>query len=288
MDIMNNRIQAVRTRFTSWFGSLPLVQQIGVVIGIIIGVSTNVYILSHYQNIIEYIVNVSEQIRESGIKGKMVFVLLFSIVSFPPLIGFSSLILIVGIIYGYEGFWMIAITSSVMSTVSLCTFKYGLKDMSRRIIDSNEKLQLFVSVIKDEETTFGQEVFILLLMKLCPLPYSLTNGGLGCVPHLSPLAFFLACVICSPKYLIQIFMGIQLGKMGSIDKTGTKHMIDLIIFLVTGVSSGILSYMLYQRLQVKIRQRNENIDATGLNLNDTVRDTSPPPTVSLTPPPYEP
>lgn len=244
--------------FKTWFSKLSLTLKICVVLAFIVHMTISILILINYQAIVEYIVYTSDKIREMGFKGVLMFIILLSIVSFPPFIGFASLCIIIGIVYGFKGFPLIAITSSIMSTVSLCCFKYFFRETSQNIIDAHDKLQLFVSVIKDSDTTFFQEIIILTLMKLCPLPYSITNGGLGCVPHLSPLAFFIACCICSPKYLIQIFIGIQLRKIGGDDKDNSKRTGDFIILIVTGTSFGMLSMLLYKRLQKKLEQRSES------------------------------
>lgn len=285
MNRINEYVYSTINRAKTWFNSLTLMQKIGVVCGLIIHTTISLLIIINYQKIIETIVNASGGIRESGTTGVFVFVILLSLVSFPPLIGFSSLCLIIGIVYGFQGFWIVAITSSIMSTVSLCVFKYQLKGLSRKIIESNENIKLFASVIKDEDTTFMQEIFILILMKLCPLPYSLTNGGLGCVPHLSPIAFFIACTVCSPKYLIQIFMGIQLRKIGDDDKNNYKKSIDLAVFIITGLSFATLSMLLYRRLKVKLYQRQQRNE---LNIDEVVDNDNATLSVSVSPPPYSP
>lgn len=256
MDRIRNVVSSTSNNIRSSFSNLSPQMRIGVVVALVLNFTLGITMMINYQKIIEYTVDASNQIREMGFKGVLIFVFLLSIVSFPPLIGFSSLCIIIGIVYGFNGFPLIAITSSIMSAVSLCCFKYFFREKSQQIIDSHENLQLFVSVIKDSDTTFIQEIVILTLMKLCPLPYSITNGGLGCVPHLSPLAFFLACIICSPKYLIQLFLGIQLRKIGDIDQDGGKKSIDFIILLITASSFGVLSMLLYRRLKYKIEQRS--------------------------------
>ncbi|KAG0673871.1 Tlg2-vesicle protein, partial [Pichia californica] len=256
MERATNVVYTGTGNFKAWFSNLTTRMKVGVILALVTQFAISIFILINNHAIIEYIVGTSDRIRDMGFKGVLLFMILLSIVSFPPFIGFAMICIIIGIVYGFSGFPLIAITSSVMSTVSLCCFKYFFTETSQRIIDSHEKLQIFVSVIKDSDTTFFQEVIILTLMKLCPLPYSITNGGLGCVPNLSPLAFFIACCVCSPKYLIQIFIGIQLRKIGGIDKDNTKRTGDILILFVTGTSFGILSMTLYKRLQKKIEQRS--------------------------------
>lgn len=235
----------------AWFSKLSVLKKIAVVLGLSVYFVFTVLTLIYNKRIIVYIVHTSDTIRDMGFRGVLLFVVLLSVVSFPPLIGFSTINIIIGIVYGFHGWILIAVTSSVMSTVSLCLFKYPLRNLSIKIINSNSKLQLFASAIKDPSVTFYEETFILTLMKLCPLPYSLTNGGLGCVPEISPLAFFLACLICSPKYCIQIFMGIKLRKIGS-DGEMKKNGMDYLILIGTGVLFAGASYFLYLRLKKRI------------------------------------
>lgn len=251
------RIGKVYSTAWKWFKEQSTINKIAIICGTILQFCLGVTAVVYHQRIIKFVVSTADDIRDSGKKGILIFALLLSLVSFPPLIGFSSLTILIGIVYGFHGFWLVAIVSSVMSTASLSVFKYFLQTISQRIIDSHENLQLFTSVIKDSETSFREEVFILFLMKLCPLPYSLTNGGLGCVPGISPLAFLIACFLCSPKYLIQLFMGIQLRKIGD-DKTGKSKSVDLAVILVTMISFATLSTFLYRRLKTKIQQRQDD------------------------------
>lgn len=244
-------------KFYNWFNEQPTINKVGLICALSLQFWLGILAVVYHEKIISFIVSTADDIRDSGYKGILAFTLLLSLVSFPPLIGFSSLVILIGIVYGFKGFWLVAIISSTMSTASLSLFKYYFQSVSKKIIDSHENLQLFTSVIKDSETSFVEEVFVLTLMKLCPLPYSLTNGGLGCVPGISPLAFFLACLICSPKYLIQLFMGIQLRKIND-DKTGSSKTLDFALILVTLASFATLSTVLYSRLKIKIQQRQND------------------------------
>lgn len=252
-----DRLRTSIRQSLNWFDAQPTLNKIGLICAISLQFWLAILAVWYHEKIISFIVSTADDIRDSGYKGVLAFTVLLSLVSFPPLIGFSSLVILIGIVYGFRGFLLVTTISSIMSTASLSLFKYYFQSISQKIIDSHENLQLFTSVIKDSETSFVEEVFILTLMKLCPLPYSLTNGGLGCVPGISPLAFFLACLLCSPKYFIQLFMGIQLRKIND-DKTNSSKVLDFTMILVTLASFATLSTVLYSRLKLKIQQRQNS------------------------------
>lgn len=251
-----DRIRSIQTKSWNWFNDQPTINKFAIICAVSLQVNFAILAIIYHQRIINFIVSAADDIKDSGYKGILVFTLLLSLVSFPPLIGFSSLVTLIGIVYGFKGFWLVAFVSSTMSTVSLSVFKYYFQSFSQKIIESHENLQLFAAAIKDAETSFLEEVFVLTLMKLCPLPYSLTNGGLGCVPGISTLAFFIACLLCSPKYFVQLFMGIQLRKIGN-DKTGTSKSVDFAVIIITGICFATLSTLLYRRLQAKIQKRQQ-------------------------------
>lgn len=253
-------------KFKAWFKNLSTPVKIGLVLGLIVHVAISITVLVNYQKVIKYIVSVLDNLRDNHNDACMfVFPFLISLVGFPPFIGFSSLCVIIGMVYGYQGFPPLAIISSVMSTVSFWVFHSVFTDQSQKFIDSHKNLQIFVSVIKDSDTTFLQEVFILSLIRLCPFPYSITNGGLGCVPNLTPLAFFVATIICSPKYLIQIFIGIQLRELGNPDESDNQKLAHFSLIVLTGASFGTLSTLLYKRLQWKFQQRSSSMDYVPLD-----------------------
>jgi len=258
MDTENilDRCRSWRDRAVAWFKELDATHKVLVILGFLAYTALVIVTILYNQKIVRYFVNVSDIVLASGWKGKLVFIVLLSIEGFPPLIGFTTTNLIIGIIYGFSGWPMIAITSSIMSTVSLWVFKTFFTETSKKIIDRNENLQLLVSAIKDPDLSFKEELIILILIKLSPLPYSLVNGGLGCVPDISPAAFFTACVISSPKYLVQLFMGNQLRKIGGDEGQLHKTSIDYLILFGTAVVFAFTSWYMYQRLKMKVLQRS--------------------------------
>ncbi|GMF07907.1 unnamed protein product [Ambrosiozyma monospora] len=175
------------------------------------------------------------------------FTLVF-IVSFPPLIGFSALAEMTGMIYGMKGWPLIAISSVVGSTVAFLVFQKWLSSYSVKLINKSENLKIFTSVLNDSNESYLQNLFVMTLIRLSPLPYSLSNGALGAVPDLDVWMFALASGIASPKLFISLFIGAQMKKMGQ-EKSGMDQIVDLLTILITVGVIGTVYYVLYNLMK---------------------------------------
>ena len=59
----------------------------------------------------------------------------------------------------------------------------------------------------------------LIMIRLCPLPYSSSNGGLAAFPDVKLSNFVLATAIASPKLAIPVFVGSRLAVLGGFEAT---------------------------------------------------------------------
>lgn len=60
---------------------------------------------------------------------------------------------------------------------------------------------------------------LLCMIRLCPLPYSISNGAISTFETVSPSMFTLATAIITPKLMIHIFIG---SRLAAIAKSGDK------------------------------------------------------------------
>ena len=60
---------------------------------------------------------------------------------------------------------------------------------------------------------------LLCMIRLCPLPYSISNGAMSTIPTVNALTYALATAIVSPKLMIHIFIG---GRLAAIARSGEK------------------------------------------------------------------
>lgn len=91
---------------------------------------------------------------------------------------------------------------------------------------------------------------LLCMIRLCPLPYSISNGAISTFPTVEPRMFALATAIVTPKLLIPIFIGSRLAaiaKSGEKMDAGTKaiNWISIILGMMIGAGTGLLIYRRY-------------------------------------------
>ena len=87
---------------------------------------------------------------------------------------------------------------------------------------------------------------LLIMIRLCPLPYSISNGAISTFPTVQPLMFALATAAATPKLLIAIFVGSRLAIIGEKMDTGTK-ILNWASIIFGAVLGGLTGWLIYKR-----------------------------------------
>ncbi len=131
------------------------------------------------------------------------------IVSFPPLIGYSTCGTLAGFVYGVGEGWLILASATIIgSTCSFLVSRFVLQRYVERLVAHDKRFAALTLTMKHDGLK------LLCMIRLCPLPYSLVNGAVSTVPTVHPLMYALATAIISPKLLIHVFIGSRLGAIG--------------------------------------------------------------------------
>jgi hypothetical protein len=88
---------------------------------------------------------------------------------------------------------------------------------------------------------------LLMMIRLCPLPYSLSNGAISTIPTVQWPQFMAATAAASPKLLLHVFVGSQLGRIAdSGDKMDAKtkaiSYLSIAIGMLAGIATGYIMY----------------------------------------------
>lgn len=113
----------------------------------------------------------------------------------------------------------------------------------QRLVANDTRFAALSSVLKHDGLK------LLVMIRLCPLPYSISNGAMSTVPTVKPLVYALATAIASPKLMIHIFIGSRLAaiaKSGEKMDAGTKAINygSIVGGMILGAATG---YFIYQR-----------------------------------------
>lgn len=203
--------------------------------------------------------------------GWMVLWTMVFFTAFPPLIGYSTCGTIAGFVYGIWEGWFIYATATVAG--SFCSFVVSrtvLRRYVERMVASDKRFAALTLTLKEDGLK------LLCMIRLCPLPYSLSNGAMSTFPTIEPLQYALATALITPKLFIHVFIGSRLSaiakKKGEMS-AGTKALnwISIIAFAMLGAFVG---WLIYQKTMLRARQMEAEEAAAVRN---TARRSSMPP-----------
>lgn len=246
---IQQQMDAVRKAASSavaWYESqLPLRRHlIHAIMVINIVVATLLFV--YHEQIIHLLVVISDKWRGFRFGQAILFALVF-FVSFPPLLGFSALSMLTGMVYGFPGGWPLLASSLILgSFCSFLVFRYALHRQATQLASRHDKFRALVEILSENNS-----LVLLVLIRLCPLPYSLSNGALAAVPDLPAFTYLMASVITSPKLLVHLFVGHKIKNLG-VDTTTLSKAIDIVSIVITVIASTVTTYVIYKRMQLRL------------------------------------
>ncbi|PBP22683.1 TLG2-vesicle protein of 38 kDa [Diplocarpon rosae] len=232
------------------FLALTLAQRVAVVAAII---TANVFIILfmvYNERIFGYLAPAAKKWHDvTG--GWIILWLLTFVLSFPPLIGYSTTITIAGFVYGFPNGWFVVASATIAgSTASFLASRTILSKYVQKLVGQDKRFEALALTLKHDG------IKILCMIRLCPLPYSLSNAAISTFPTVHPLSFALATALTSPKLLIHVFIGSRLASIadsgGKMDgKTKAINYASIIFGSIMGASVG---WIIYQRTMSRARE----------------------------------
>ena len=237
----------IAQQLKDWFFQQSIGKKIFIIILLIIISIIGVLFLIFHVYIIKFLIYLSDQWHDLKFGSLIIFFLVF-MVGFPPLIGFTGLSLLTGMIYGFPNGWPLLASASITGcTCSFLIFRYVLQNQAHKLMNHNETFRAFAEILRDDNS-----LLLLILIRLCPLPYSLSNGALAAIPELPLSTYFLATFITSPKLFIHLFVGSKIKEIGDEKSTGSTRIVDIISILITATAASLAAYLIYAKMQQKL------------------------------------
>lgn len=237
---------------------LPLWQRVVGVILLLLGAVAGALVLIFNERIFTWIEPFADRWRALPAGWLIVWFMIF-ITAFPPMVGFSISSTLAGFLYGLPQGWFLCASATVVG--SLCSFMLSrtiLSSYANRLVEKDKRFAALALTLKHD----GLKV--LVMIRFCPLPYSLSNCAMAAFP-INPLVYALATAIATPKLFIHIFVGGRLGDLaergGKMD-AGTKaiNYASIASSLIVGVAVG---WWIYHRTMARARQLDAEERATG-------------------------
>ncbi|RYP29657.1 hypothetical protein DL766_005287 [Monosporascus sp. MC13-8B] len=174
--------------------------------------------------------------------GWVLLFLLTCATAFPPMIGYSTCLTVSGFVYGFPGGWPVVAAATVAgSTAAFAASRTVLSRYVHRLVGADRRFVALGQVLRHDG------LLVLVGLRFCPLPFSLSNGFLATIPSISPLGFALATALSTPKLLVHVFIGSRLARLAeSGDKmtVGDKavNYLGMLVGSVVGLAVGLVVY----------------------------------------------
>lgn len=136
------------------------------------------------------------------------------------------------------------------STASFLVSRTILKSYVTRLTANDKRFAALALTLKHDG------IKLLMMIRLCPLPYSLSNGAISTIPTVQWPQFMAATAAASPKLFLHVFVGSQLGRIADgqnkMDaKTKAISYLSIAIGLFAGIATG---WIMYTKTKARARE----------------------------------
>ncbi|KAI1118735.1 hypothetical protein F5Y14DRAFT_178265 [Nemania sp. NC0429] len=182
--------------------------------------------------------------------GWVILFLLSAFTAFPPMIGYSTTVTIAGFVFGFPAGWPIIAGATVAgSTASFLASRTVFSAYVHRLVGEDRRFVALGQVLRHDGLP------VLVAIRFCPLPFSLSNGFLATIPSISPGAFALATALSTPKLLIHVFIGDRLAQLADSDDMPASTRVINYLGILFGVVVGItVGWLVYQRTMRRVKE----------------------------------
>ncbi|KAI8985387.1 hypothetical protein BDB01DRAFT_849967 [Pilobolus umbonatus] len=180
--------------------------------------------------------------------GLPLMMILSIITSVPPLFGLTAVTTTTGYIYGIRRS-CVWITMGAFLGSLLC---YGLVrryNLHKYIVLSDAKREIYESL---EEAVGQNGLKMVILIRLCPIPWQLTNLILSMFPSVSWHNYLLASFLASFKVNMGLWIGQQLSTLSD---PSDNNLIPRLSMLLGILLLGSVSYWIYHSTLHNIKRR---------------------------------
>ncbi|KAF9975000.1 hypothetical protein BGZ73_001453 [Actinomortierella ambigua] len=146
-------------------------------------------------------------IKGLGLAGPPIIVGALFLVSFPPLIGYSSLVSLSGYVFGFWQGFLVAYSGALLGSVVcfvLCRKWY--KAHVRKLLAKNQSMKSVIRAV--EKRGFK----MLLLIRLAPYPFNLMNA-LFSATHIPFFTYFAGTAVSLVKLALHVYIGSTLSSL---------------------------------------------------------------------------
>lgn len=248
-ELINNAEKIQRKVLATYRRMTPLQRVLGIGALVILNVLFILFLVFN-EKIFSFLEPYAERWKHTTGGWTILWALTF-LTAFPPMIGYSSCGTMAGFVYGVGEGWLIYASATIAG--SFCSFIVSrtiLRRYVERMVANDKRFAALTLTLKEDG------IKLLCMIRLCPLPYSLSNGAMSTFPTVEPSSYALATALITPKLLIHVFIGSRLAKIAK-DKgdmsSGTKALnwASIIFF---GLLGAFVGWFIYRKTMARARE----------------------------------
>jgi uncharacterized membrane protein YdjX (TVP38/TMEM64 family) len=269
-DNLINKAERFNRRILSTIEKMTLVQRILVAVGIVVLATLGILFLVFNEKIFGALEPVAEKWKDTTGGWTILWAITF-VAAFPPMIGFSTCATTAGFVYGVWEGWLILATATVAgSTCAFLASRTVLRKFVERWVANDKRFAALTLTLKHDGLK------LLIMIRLCPLPYSISNGAMSMFPTVHPAMYALATTMITPKLFIHVFIGSRLAaiaRSGGEMSAGTRA-INYASIAIGALVGAFTGWYIYR----KTMARAAELEAEEIaDVRDSVRRTGMPP-----------
>jgi len=273
-DKLINHAEKLQRRVMSTVRKMTLLQRILSVLGLVVVATLGILFLVFNERIFGWLEPFAERWKKTTGGWTILWALTF-VAAFPPMIGYSTCGTTAGFVYGIWEGWAILATATVVG--SFCSFVVSrtiLRKYVERMVAHDKRFAALALTLKHDGLK------LLCMIRLCPLPYSLSNGAMSTIHTVHPAMYALATALVTPKLFIHAFIGSRLAaiaRSGGKMSVGTKavNWVSIIGGATIGAFTG---WYIYQKTMARAREleaeETESIQDAGRRKGVSAREFS--------------
>lgn len=176
---LRSTLSALAAHSVRLYAALSVAQRVALGAALAAAAAAGVLLLLYSHRLFAALGPVAARWRAAGpLAGGAPLWLATAATAFPPLVGYSTCATVAGFVYGFPGGWPLAASATVAGSAAAfaaCQRAGGAAAYVRRLAARDTRFVALGQVLRRDGLA------LLVMVRLCPLPYSLSNGFLATV-----------------------------------------------------------------------------------------------------------
>ncbi|KAK4145492.1 uncharacterized protein C8A04DRAFT_35761 [Dichotomopilus funicola] len=255
--------------YIRWYSSLPVPHQLLVSLAGLTILVLTILLLLYSHTLFAHLATAASTWRDTTgpIWGWIPLWLAIFATAFPPLMGYSSLLTLAGFVYGFPWAWpMVASATVAGSSAAFVASRGWYGGYVHRLVGGDRRFVALGQVLRRDG------LGVLVMVRLCPLPYSLGNGFLATVGgggNVGVGAFAVATAAATPKLLVHVFIGSRLALLAESGDTMSwgDRLINYASMFLFGLIGFAVGFFIYRRTMARAAELAGEGDPDGTLLD---------------------